>query len=265
MNTDSELKNIIREKYGKIADNNKNGCGCSCSCNSDNNETVNISEDYNRIEGYAPEADLGLGCGLPTQYALIKKSDTVVDLGSGAGNDAFICAKLVGDSGKVIGIDMTEEMIIKAKQNAEKLNYKNIEFKYGDIENLPLENNIADVVVSNCVLNLVPDKQKAFSEIFRILKYGGHFCISDMVLKKELPPAMRKDVELYVGCVSGALLYNDYIKIIKSTGFNNVRIEKEKIIPLSVDTISKYIKNKKNYQDVDLKNTVLSITVTGVK
>jgi SAM-dependent methyltransferase len=193
MKNNDELKNIVKEKYGQIAVLNNNNCGCGCSKTVD--YTV-IQDDYDGIKGHVADADLGLGCGVPTEYAGIKEGDTVVDFGSGAGNDVFIARSITGETGKVIGIDFTPAMIQKANKNNEKLGYKNVEFKLGEIENIPLENSTADVVISNCVLNLVPDKIKAFSEIYRILKTGGHFCVSDIVLKGELPAELKKPAEL---------------------------------------------------------------------
>src|ERR1017187_5117937 len=206
METSENLKKLGKEKYSEIAgqskEQNQSSCCGSGSCST---EVYNImSEDYTKLAGYNPDADLGLGCGLPTEFAQIKKGDTVVDLGSGAGNDCFVARALTGESGKVIGIDMTEAMIDKARENAEKLGFNNVEFRFGDIEKIPVVVNRADVVISNCVLNLVPDKRKAFQEIFRILKPNGHFSISDVVLVGNLPQSLQQASEMYVGCVSGA-------------------------------------------------------------
>lgn len=237
-------KEIVKEKYSDIA--TKSGvffesscCGTSSCCSSGDFEIM--AEDYSKIEGYVPEADLSLGCGLPTEFALINEGDTVVDLGSGAGNDVFIARAIAGEKGRVIGIDFTEEMIEKAGLNNKKLGYDNVEFIYGDIENLPLDINTADVVVSNCVLNLVPDKEKAFSEIYRILKSEGHFSISDIVTTREMPESIKKVVELYAGCVSGAVTKDEYIKIIEKAGFKNVKIQKERIIQIPNDIYLRYI------------------------
>jgi len=218
-------KKVVREKYGKIA-GQVSGQSCCCDpscCGSDGSYTM-FSEDYGSREGYNPDADLGLGCGIPTDFAGIKKGDSVLDLGSGAGNDCFVARVLVGEEGKVTGLDMTEQMIEKAKENCKKLKYTNVEFVHGDIENMPFDDGLFDVVISNCVLNLVPDKAKAFGEIFRVLKPGGHFCISDVVIKGTLPEKMKKDAELYAGCVSGACEIDDYLKIIRKSGFTNINI-----------------------------------------
>lgn len=239
----SEIKKMVKEKYSEVAlqnkDQNQSSCCGSGCCSTD---VYNImTDDYSKIEGYNPDADLGLGCGLPTQFAKIKKGDTVVDLGSGAGNDCFIAMKETGESGKVIGIDMTESMINLARKNAEKLNAQNIEFRLGEIEDLPLKDAIADVVVSNCVLNLVPDKEKAFAEIFRILKPGGHFSISDIVLDGDLPDNIKQTAEMYAGCVSGAIKKTDYLNIVKNAGFTELTLQKEKLIKIPDDILQQYL------------------------
>lgn len=245
MTTGRELKELVKEKYGEIAlqsreQNESSCCGSGSGCCSTVDSAV-MAENYETLAGYVPDADLGLGCGLPTEFAQIKKGDTVVDLGSGAGNDAFIARSIVGESGRVIGIDMTEAMIDKAKANAGKLKYTNVEFRSGDIENMPIENAIADVVVSNCVMNLVPDKHKAFSETFRILKSGGHFSISDIVLKGELPDPLRKSAELYAGCVSGAQQMEEYLATIRDAGFVNSTVQKEREITIPNEIMMKYM------------------------
>ena len=204
METPDEIKQVVKEKYSEIAVQKKQGCGCGCGSSKVVDYSI-IGDDYSNIEGYVADADLGLGCGVPTEFAGIKKGDIVVDLGSGAGNDVFVSRAIVGDEGKVIGLDFTQEMIDKSNENKAKTGYKNVEFHLGEIESMPLEDNIVDVVVSNCVLNLVPDKKKAFSEIYRILKPGAHFCVSDIVIKGELNPELRKSATMYAGCVAGAL------------------------------------------------------------
>jgi SAM-dependent methyltransferase len=266
MQTSEEIKKVVKEKYGEIAANKTEGCGCGCGSKS--NKIVGytiMKDDYNHLDGYVAEADLGLGCGLPTEFAGIKKGDTVVDLGSGAGNDVFVVRAIVGEQGKVIGVDMTKEMIEKAEQNNSKLGYTNVEFRFGDIEDLPLAENLADVVVSNCVLNLVPDKQKAFSEIYRTLKPGAHFCVSDIVVKGELPQELKKSAEMYAGCVAGAIQQEDYLAIIKEAGFINTEIKKTKVIELPDDVLLQY-------QDIDQLQSykssgvgIFSITVVAEK
>lgn len=269
MKTSEELKNVVKEKYAEIAVSTPQSgcCGTTSSCcgDSSNVEFVMIGDEYKNLNGYVADADLGLGCGVPTEFAEIKKGDTVVDLGSGAGNDVFVVRAIVGEEGKVIGIDMTEQMIEKANKNNAKLGYKNVEFKFGDIEAMPLENNIADVIVSNCVLNLVPDKQKAFSEMFRILKPGAHFCVSDIVIQGELSQELQDSAAMYAGCVSGAIKQEEYLNIIDKTGFKNVEIKKSKKINLPDDLLQKYLTEEgiKEYKE-NLKG-IFSITVVGYK
>jgi len=266
MKAENELKQIVKEKYGRIA-REDGGCGCSCGC-SPAEKAADFSimkDDYSNVTGYVKEADLDLGCGLPTQYAGIKNGDTVVDLGSGAGNDVFIARALVGDSGRVIGIDFTEEMIEKAEKNRKKLGYDNVEFKSGDIEEIPLNDQLVDVVVSNCVLNLVPNKEKAFTEIFRILKQGAHFCVSDIVVNGKMTPELQKSAELYAGCVSGAVEEDEYLRMIKDAGFRNVEIKKSKKIELPPEVLKLYLTEEglKEYYE-NLKG-IASITVVGYK
>ena len=242
--TAEQLKQLVKEKYSQIAEQSKESneascCGATCGC-STVDYTV-MADDYSKLEGYVADADLGLGCGLPTEFALIKEGDTVVDLGSGAGNDAFVARSITGEKGKVIGIDFTDKMIEKAKANADKLNYKNVEFRQGDIENMPLAGNVADVVVSNCVLNLVPNKKQAFAETFRVLKKGGHFSVSDIVLVGDLPEGLQKSAEMYAGCVSGAIQKDEYLTIINEAGFTNISIQKEKRITLPDEILKEYL------------------------
>jgi len=269
MTSSINIKQTVKEKYAEIAlgTQGQGCCGPSSYC-CGNADVINFSmigDEYNNVDGYVSEADLGLGCGLPTKYAGIKKGDMVVDLGSGAGNDVFIARSIVGEIGKVIGIDMTEEMIEKANSNNKKLGYKNVEFRLGDIEKIPLEANTADVVVSNCVLNLVPDKVKAFSEVYRILKPGAHFCVSDVVIQGELTEELKKSAEMYAGCVSGALPQIDYLQTISDAGFSNIEIKKTKRIELPEDLLALYLSQKgiKEYKE-NLKG-IFSITVVGTK
>jgi arsenite methyltransferase len=269
METANELKQVVKEKYGEIAKASKSSgcCGPVSPCCGDTQsvEFTMIGDEYKNMDGYVADADLGLGCGLPTEHAGIKKGDTVVDLGSGAGNDVFVARAIAGAEGKVIGLDMTEEMVEKANSNNAKLGYNNVEFHLGDIEDMPFENNHADVVVSNCVLNLVPDKQKAFSEIYRILKPGAHFCVSDIVIKGELPAGVKKSAEMYAGCVAGALQQDDYLGIIKETGFKNIEIKKTKVIKLPAEVLRDYISDS----EIELFKKdgigIFSITVVGYK
>lgn len=241
--TTDNLKELVRQKYAEIAlqDKETNQSSC-CGAGGCSTEVYNImSSDYSHLEGYNPEADLGLGCGLPTEFAKIKKGDTVIDLGSGAGNDCFVARAEAGETGRVIGIDFTEPMIAKARANAEKLGFNNVEFRQGDIEKMPVTSNVADVIVSNCVLNLVPNKMGVFTEMFRVLKPGGHFSISDVVLVGNLPENIRNQAEMYAGCVSGASQKDDYMNMITEAGFTNVTIQKEKPIIIPDDILTQYL------------------------
>ena len=268
MNTNSEIKNLVREKYTAIANQSKEQnetscCGATGSCGTD---VYNImSEDYTKLEGYNADADLGLGCGLPTEFAKIKEGDTVIDLGSGAGNDAFIARKITGEKGKVIGIDFTDAMIAKARANAEKLGLQNVEFRQGDIEDMPVTSNHADVIVSNCVLNLVPNKHKVISEIFRVLKPGGHFSISDIVLEGNLPDKWKEVAELYAGCVSGAIQKDEYLDIIKQAGFTNITLQKDKAITLPDEILANYLSTEEIAEYKKGNTKITSITVYADK
>jgi ubiquinone/menaquinone biosynthesis C-methylase UbiE len=259
------LKELVKQKYTEIAlKGEENNSSCCCSGNT--TEVYNMmSEDYTKEEGYNADADLGLGCGLPTQFAGIKLGDTVLDLGSGAGNDCFVARAEVGEIGKVIGVDFSEAMLEKARKNTEKLGYKNISFRQGDIEDLPIGGNSIDVVISNCVLNLLPKKDKIFHEIFRVLKPGGHFCISDIVLVGELPDALKEVAEFYAGCVSGAIQKDAYIIGIYSAGFQNVEIKKEKTITIPDDILEKHLDEKTIAEFKSNQTGIFSITVTGFK
>jgi len=267
MQTDEQVKEMVKQKYSEIALQDKDANQASC-CGSGccSTEVYNImSDDYTELNGYNPDADLGLGCGLPTQFAKIKKGDTVIDLGSGAGNDCFIARAETGAEGKVIGIDFTPAMIEKARNNAEKLGFNNVEFRQGDIEKMPVTANVADVIVSNCVLNLVPNKDNVFKEIFRVLKPGGHFSISDVVLVGNLPDALRKDAEMYAGCVSGAIQKEVYLELIQSNGFANVQLQKEKAINIPDDILKNYL-NETELTNFKTGNTgIFSITVFAEK
>jgi len=224
-----------------------------------------MADDYTKLQGYIADADLGLGCGLPTEHALIRPGDTVVDLGSGAGNDCFVARSLAGETGRVIGIDFTERMIEKAKENAMKLGFDNVEFRQGDIENLPLAGGIADVVVSNCVLNLVPNKAQAFAETFRILKPKGHFSVSDIVLSGDLPQGLQQSAEMYAGCVSGAIQKEEYLSIIQKAGFKNIIVQKEKRISLPDEILQQYLGIAEMEEFKTGKAGIFSITVFAEK
>lgn len=262
MVTGNELKEMVKEKYTEIAvASDRKSC-----CGSEKESGYEILKDeYSKLEGYVKEADLKLGCGLPTALADIKSGDTVVDLGSGAGNDVFIARTIVGEQGKVIGLDFTEEMIKKAVRNNENLGYNNIEFKLGEIENMPLENEIADVVISNCVLNLVPDKKKAFSEIYRILKPGAHFCVSDIVLKGNMNEEFKKSASLYAGCISGAIDQDEYLNIIKETGFKHIEINRIQSTPLPESLLREHLNSEEINSFKSNVKGMFSITVSGKK
>ncbi|MBK8876305.1 MAG: arsenite methyltransferase [Bacteroidetes bacterium] len=243
MQTTDQIKEMVKQKYTEIAlqDKSTNASSCCGATGSCGEVYTIMADEYKGLEGYNENADLGLGCGLPTQFAKIKSGDVVIDLGSGAGNDCFVARAETGPTGKVIGIDMTPAMIEKAQQNADKLNYNNVEFRLGDIERLPVAANMADVVVSNCVLNLVPDKRKAFLEIARVLKPGGHFSISDIVLTGTLPDKLRGAAEMYAGCVAGAIQKEEYLGLIKEFGFDNITLQKEKPIIIPDQILADYL------------------------
>jgi arsenite methyltransferase len=267
MQTQEQLKDMVRQKYAEIAlqekETNQSSC-CGASCCS--TEVYNImSEDYDAIEGYNPDADLGLGCGLPTAFAKIKKGDVVIDLGSGAGNDAFIARHETGETGKVIGIDFTPAMIERARLSAEARGFNNVEFRQGDIERMPVTSNVADVIVSNCVLNLVPNKNGVFSEIYRTLKPGGHFSISDIVLEGQLPAAIREAAEMYAGCVAGAIEKLDYLQLIKDNGFTNITIQKDRAIVVPDDILGKYLSPAEIQTYKESQSGIHSITVYAEK
>jgi len=267
MNTEQEIKEMVRQKYSEIALQNKetNASSC-CGAGGCSTEVYNImSEEYNVLDGYNPDADLGLGCGLPTQFAKIKKGDTVIDLGSGAGNDCFIARAETGETGKVIGIDFTEAMIDKARNNAEKLGFNNVEFRQGDIEKMPVTANIADVIVSNCVLNLVPNKQAVFTDIYRVLKPGGHFSISDIVLTGELPEKIKNAAEMYAGCVASAIDKDEYLSYISKVGFANMQIQKDKPIIVPDDILKNYLNDEEIAQYKSNETVIRSITVYAEK
>ena len=267
MQTDKELKDLVKQKYSEIAlqNQNENRASC-CGAGGCSTEVYNImSDSYETIEGYNPEADLGLGCGLPTAFALINEGDTVLDLGSGAGNDCFVARAQTGEKGKVIGVDFTPIMIEKARENAEKRGFNNVEFRLGDIEKLPITSGVVDVVVSNCVLNLVPNKKKVFQEIIRVLKPGGHFSISDVVLIGDLPAELTQEAEMYAGCVSGAIQKETYIDLIKESGFIDIKIQKEKSISLPDDILKNYLDEEALASFKNSDTGIFSITVFARK
>lgn len=267
MQTHEEVKEMVKQKYAEIAlqdkETNQSSCCGSGGCST---EVYNImADDYTQLEGYNADADLGLGCGLPTQFAKIKKGDVVIDLGSGAGNDAFIARHETGETGKVIGVDFTPAMITLARKNAEARGFNNVEFRQGDIENMPVSSNIADVIVSNCVLNLVPNKDGVIKEIYRTLKPGGHFSISDVVLNGELPPAIQQAAEMYAGCVSGAIQKQEYLNLIEVNGFENITVQKDKLITVPDDILSQYLSPEQLTEFKQSGTGIASITVFAQK
>lgn len=267
MEQEEKLKSIVKDRYAKIAEQGKaeNAASC-CGATTPSNKVYNIMmDDYSETSGYVEEADLGLGCGLPTAFAQIRKGDTVIDLGSGAGNDCFVARHEVGLEGKVIGIDFTPIMIKKARENADKLGFNNVEFREGDIDDMPVNNEVANVVVSNCVLNLVPNKKKVVGEIYRVLKPGGHFSISDVVLVGELPVALREDAEMYAGCVAGAIQKDDYLRMMEDQGFEKIQVQKEKPISIPEDILSKYLTEDEVKTFNEGNTGIYSITVYAEK
>ena len=265
MKTNENLKKIVKSKYSLIAKQSNTVSCCSTSgCGCEQPDNI-LTKNYSGLKGYVPDADLKLGCGIPTEYAGISTGDSVLDLGSGAGNDCFVARALVGETGKVTGLDFTDEMIRKALNNNEKLGYTNVEFIKGDIEAMPLNNNSFDVIVSNCVLNLVPDKEKAFSEMYRVLKPGGHFCVSDIVLEGELPPAIKKSAEMYAGCVAGALQKDYYLGIALKIGFTNIKVHQQFEVPLPDEELRNYLSKEEIEKYKDSNSGIYSITVSGYK
>lgn len=268
---EKDLKKIVKEKYQKIALQSKTQgdastacCGVTTACGGAKVDYSIISSDYSKIDGYAADADLGLGCGLPTEFANIKNGDTVIDLGSGAGNDCFVARKEAGESGRVIGVDFAEAMLLKAWTNTNKLGYNNVSFVNGDIENIPLPEDTADVIVSNCVMNLVPDKVKAFSETFRVLKEGGHFSISDIIVEGDIPEALQKEAEAFAGCVSGAIQLSDYLDIVKTAGFKDLTIQKKTGVKIPNEIVEKYLQGEE-LSSFNKVNGIYSITLYAKK
>ena len=267
MNSNEEIKEMVKQKYAEIAlQNQETNASSCCGSGGCSTEVYNImTDDYDHLEGYNPDADLKLGCGLPTEFAKIEKGNFVVDLGSGGGNDCCEARAENGETGKVVGIDFTPEMIEKARNNADKLGFNNVEFRLGDIENIPLMSNVADVVVSNCVMNLVPNKTKAFAEVQRILKPTGHFSISDIVLVGDLPEKIKNAAEMYAGCVASAIQMEEYLKIIENSGFKNITLQKKKPIIVPDDILKNYLNDEEIQQYKDSTTRIYSITVFAEK
>ncbi len=265
VDNNKNIKEVVKEKYGAIALSvlpDEGSCGC---CTGQYIDYTVMSDDYSRVEGYVSSADLGLGCGIPTEFADIKDGESVLDLGSGAGNDAFVARRYVGPGGKVTGLDMTPEMVAKAKENNSKLQYDNVEFILGEIEQMPLDDESFNLIISNCVLNLVPDKSRAFSEMFRVMKHGGRFCISDIVLNGALPEKIREGVLMYAGCVAGAVQKHEYLDTISEAGFVNTQIKKQKAIHLPDEILLQYVSPEELTEIRRNPNLVESVTVYGEK
>lgn len=270
---DDRIKKIVREKYGELAGTERSCCGAgdTVSCCSPDNVSKEIGYKDDDLKAVPQGANLGLGCGNPVAIASLKEGEVILDLGSGAGFDCFLAANRVGKKGRVIGVDMTPEMIEKARQNAKRGSYENVEFRLGEIENLPAADNSIDVVISNCVINLAPNKSRVFNEAFRVLRPGGRFMISDIVLTKELPSVVKESVEAYVGCVAGAVKKEEYLEAIRAAGFREIQTVDEAPFPIEVignDPTAKEIIEKSGLPQneiQDLAGSVLSISVCGVK
>jgi len=267
--TEKNIRKMVRKGYGKIAKSNKSGCGCGCGSLTDVSEQVGYSKE--ELDSVPEGANLNLGCGNPVAMASIKKGETVIDLGSGGGLDCFLAANKVGEKGKVIGVDMTPEMLDRARENLKKSKHANVEFRLGEIENLPVADNTADLIISNCVINLSPDKQRVFNEAFRVLKPKGRMMISDMVLLKEIPKAILNSVEAYIGCVAGAENKNEYLDKIKKAGFKNIEIVEETEMPfealVSDATASQILKelNMNKQKATEVFGAVVSLKVAATK
>ncbi|RKX33954.1 MAG: arsenite S-adenosylmethyltransferase [Verrucomicrobia bacterium] len=262
MNTEPEkTRELVREKYGEIA----RGDSCCCGKRTAASTYAEVEKSYTGVEGYMADADLGLGCGIPTEHAGIQPGMTILDLGSGAGNDVFVARRIVGDAGRVIGIDFTPEMVAKARRNLDKLGTSNVEFHQGEIEKLPLPDASVDVVISNCVLNLVPDKNRAFAEIHRVLKPGGHFCVSDIVIEGDLPDSIRSAAEFYVGCVGGALKKSEYLSIVDQAGFVELTTPVERRIEIPDSDLSDVLAEEELEAFRKSGTRILSLTVRAAK
>jgi arsenite methyltransferase len=265
--SNDQLREMVRDKYAEIARDAPDGCGTSC-CEGQRQPAMDysmIGDAYEGVSGYMAEADLGLGCGLPVEHAGLHRGQTVLDLGSGAGLDAFVARGLVGEHGRVIGVDMTAEMIARARQNAQKSGVDNVEFRLGEIEHLPVLSDSIDVVISNCVLNLVPDKARAFAEIYRVLKPGGHFCVSDIVASADLPDWVQGIAEAYAGCVAGAIPRESYLEVIGESGFNRVTVAAERRIEVPADLLARSLTDQQRDEAERTDLHVLSVTVTAFK
>lgn len=268
MSQEKDKKELVKERYNQLALVSDPAALKKCCCNpaapSQKVFTI-MSEDYSQVKGYEPEADLGVGCGLPTQYAGIKPGDTVVDLGSGAGNDCFVARAEAGESGRVVGIDFAPNMLAKARANARRRGFTNVEFIEGDIERMPLPDGTADVVVSNCVLNLLPRKDRIFREIYRVLKPGAHFCVSDVVLNGTFPKAFTDNAALYAGCIASAIRREEYLDEIRKAGFTDIQVERTKTVTIPDDVLREHLDPATVHEYKAGNVGIYSITVTGRK
>ena len=268
IDSETDKKELVKQHYNDLAlVTNASASQCCCNCltpaASSGKVFTIMSEDYIQLKGYEPDADLGFGCGLPTKYARIQKGDTVIDLGSGAGNDCFIAREEAGETGYIIGIDFAPKMIAKARANVNKRGFTNVEFIEGDIENLPLKDKTADVVVSNCVLNLLPQKDKIFKEIYRVLKPEGHFCISDVVLHGVFPKEFTDNAAMYAGCIASAIQREDYLSEIEKANFSNIKIERTKTVIIPDEVLKEHL-DEATIEKYKAGNVgIYSITVTG--
>lgn len=261
MNDQTTIKEEVRRKYDEIAERGeKAGCGCGCS-----SDVSMIGDEYSSVEGYVADADLGLGCGLPTDLAELQPGQTVLDLGSGAGLDVFVARSIVGDSGRVLGVDMSDNMLARARANAEKLGFDNVEFLKGEIEDMPVESGSVDVVISNCVLNLVPDKARAFAEIYRVVRPGGRFCVSDIVVRGTLPDSIQRSAELYAGCVAGAVSEEDYLAYIEDAGFTDVEIARAREIDVPDEALLEAASKEEVEAFRREGGAIMTVTVRGRK
>ncbi|MGD0079827.1 MAG: arsenite methyltransferase [Methanoregula sp.] len=270
--SEKTIKDEIRNSYGTIARTGGSCCGpapsCGCSAASDASRKVGYSDDD--LSAAPDGANLGLGCGNPVAIASLRQGETVLDLGSGGGFDAFLAAKKVGPAGRVIGVDMTPEMIERARANAKRGGYSNVEFRLGEIENLPVDDNSVDVIISNCVINLAPDKGRVFAEALRVLKPGGRFMVSDTVMIRPLPEAIQKSVAAYVGCISGALMKEEYLSMLRAAGFAKAEIVKDSPIDFASAIRDLGFPTDKNPAELAeiseaLQDSITSITVAAVK
>lgn len=265
--SNDQLRETVRQKYAEIVSTPASSC-CTPCCGTDEQaeEAFNMVGDaYDGVAGYVADADLGLSCGVPVEHAGLEPGQTVLDLGSGAGLDVFVARNEVGATGHVIGVDMTAEMIAKARENTRQSGFDNVEFRLGEIEHLPIRSSTVDVVISNCVLNLVPDKQRAFAEIFRVLKPGGHFCISDIVSSQVLPEWLKDIAEAYAGCVSGAVPKQDYLSIVEQTGFEDITVAGERRIDVPAELITSSLTSAQQDEALGDDLHVMSVTVTATK